>query len=421
MSRPTEATTKPRTWSRRAARWALASIALSASMPLVMSGCGDDESGGTGSKPPTPAERMCNLIKEAIEGCDAATPCDQALVDDCASVAAILSDPMLEAAADCIEAGGSPGSCLASATGSLSATDAHRGFATKFCADCLLGVPGCEDAFFSGTGDTQLAGLLILPFGDEVANQITAECTSDLTCAATLVNCAQGVIAQQAIPEATIQCTLNQLTGGLIGDGGTGGAGSGGGSGMSDTGGDCTVEDPDGTSTGSGTDTGTGTGTGTGPSGQCGTYYTSTGDPTCQACFESACCAQLQSCSDGTTCDLLLDCSNACAENDVACYDACIAANPDGVAPLDALTTCTTVNCKNMCPFGPACGTGISIDVGGPCDQCIEASCCTQLDGCLAEGVNTCLDCLSSFTGSICSAAGTAARDCILACPDCTN
>ncbi len=187
---------------------------------LVLLGCGTDneknKKNGGNSGPPTPAERVCGLIEDVVTSCESASACDLALVDDCAGVAGLLSEPLLIAAADCIDGGMAPLDCLVSAVETLAPTASHEAFAEQFCSECLFGLPGCESSFYGGddSDDAGLAGALILPLGDELVDAIASECASGLSCA-TFPTCAQGVLAGQAIPEATLGCILDSFTGTL--------------------------------------------------------------------------------------------------------------------------------------------------------------------------------------------------------------
>jgi len=384
--------------SRSRSRFAFALVALGSlgAVVALTASCGDDDTDSKPKPKATPAERMCGLIKQAIEGCASATACDQAMVTDCADVAALLSDPMVAAAADCIEAGGAPLDCLASATGSLAPTAAHKAFSAKFCADCLLGVPGCEDAFYSsdGSGDSGIAGKLILPFGDKLVEGITAECAEGLNCA-TFPSCAQGVLAQQAVPEATISCIIDSFTGGGTGEGGAGG-------GTTSPGGssECTV--PDGTSTETGTTTGTGTstdtGTGTG-TGACGTIV-APGD--CAACSEASCCSQMLACDAGTPCANVDDCYAGCTTT--SCFDDCDVQFPGGRAARDTWQTCVAANCAapQACDAGGICNQAATFDAGA-CDMCVEANCCAEMNTCFGTDFGACVDCVNSITGTSCT------------------
>jgi hypothetical protein len=123
---------------------------------------------------------------------------------------------------------------MVSALGGLSPTAAQQAFGAQFCAECALGVPGCESTLFSGEGDTAVAGKIILPLSDTLVNALATECAVGATCAGTFLSCAQNVIVQQALPEQTVQCLLDTLAGNLPADqqspcgAGTGGAGTGG-------------------------------------------------------------------------------------------------------------------------------------------------------------------------------------------------
>ncbi|HZO14602.1 MAG TPA: hypothetical protein VFB62_15120 [Polyangiaceae bacterium] len=184
-------------------------LALSAGFSACDSAENDDE-----DEEPTPAERLCNTLRQKIQSCGSATPCDEAMVKDCASIAGIMSDPYLAAATKCIEAGGVPQQCFVDALSELKPTAAHQAFGEQFCSECLLGVPGCVDTLFSGgDGEGAIAGKIIMPFGDALVGELASECASGLTCAATFLECAKGVIIKRAIPDNTLQCLLDTLTG----------------------------------------------------------------------------------------------------------------------------------------------------------------------------------------------------------------
>ena len=135
-----------------------------ASMTTLFLACGDESApDGAGKQPASPAAKVCGLMADQLSSCGAATPCDDALVADCSEVVAIASDGYLESLAVCLESDGSPIACLGTAATGLEPTAAHRRFADKFCDSCLLGLPGCSDAFFAGDGsDAALAGNLVV-------------------------------------------------------------------------------------------------------------------------------------------------------------------------------------------------------------------------------------------------------------------
>jgi hypothetical protein len=191
--------------------WWLLAVALGGA-------CSDDEpSEDDGGQPPTAAEAACAAVAEWMTSCGPAGPCDDALLADCAGFAAVVSDGYLDALRQCVSAGQPPSSCMGSALTALQPSASHQQLAATFCAQCALGVPGCEQVFFGGGGSEEDSderlGLVLLPFGDAVVDQVAAECTQGPTCAGTFVGCAQGVIAAQAVPQQSLQCFVDQALG----------------------------------------------------------------------------------------------------------------------------------------------------------------------------------------------------------------
>ncbi len=195
----------------RASRsWSLIGVALS----LCVACKGEEEA-------PTPAQRYCNAVAAQAEACGASTPCDEALVTDCAGVAGLFNDSLLSAAATCVEEGGSPLGCVVDSRAAVQRSAAHDAFASAFCSECAFGVSGCEETLFGDGDDDELAiaGALITPLGDALVSELQNECASGLTCLATFTSCAQEVLARQALPTETLTCVVDQL---LSGEGSTG-------------------------------------------------------------------------------------------------------------------------------------------------------------------------------------------------------
>ncbi len=119
-------------------------VVLSGALVLA---CSSDGGGQNGSNPQLSAgERMCTSLQKAVAACGAG-PCDQALIDDCSKLSGVLSDPYLNAAAECMQENGAPSSCLASSLSALTPTPAQEQFIQKFCEKCPpLPIPGCADA-----------------------------------------------------------------------------------------------------------------------------------------------------------------------------------------------------------------------------------------------------------------------------------
>jgi hypothetical protein len=188
---------------------------------------GDDPAGGGGAPPLTAAQQFCSTLSESVKDC-VTTPCDDALVADCAGIAAVLADPLLLAAGSCLAGDGTPTSCLVEGVKGLATTDAHVELAASFCGGCALGVPGCEEAFFDPEAEGPRLGSLMLPFGDDVVREVTSACTTSLGCAATFSTCVQETLAKRAVPEQTIGCLVESLLAGPGAAPATCGGGAGG-------------------------------------------------------------------------------------------------------------------------------------------------------------------------------------------------
>src|SRR5262249_53899238 len=106
-----------------------------------------------------------------------------------------------------------------------------------------------------------------LPLSDGIVEELTSKCASGFGCAASFSSCAQGVLAEHAVPDATIKCLIQSLT--MPNSGSAAGSCP-----MSTASGATSGSHSSGSSTGTGgagtsgpgtgvTTTGTGTGTGT--------------------------------------------------------------------------------------------------------------------------------------------------------------
>ncbi|MEZ4222271.1 MAG: hypothetical protein R3B13_15145 [Polyangiaceae bacterium] len=346
--------------------------------PIILFACSSDDSGGGGpSGSATPGQQMCNALKANITSCGASTPCDDAMVADCAGLVGLLSDNYLTATKSCLDGGGSPGSCLSTSFQGLTPTAAHQSFATTFCGQCLNGlVPSCEQLFFA-QGSTipdelKVAGALILPLGDGLVTQIEQECATAnaLTCAAQFASCAQGVLAKQALPQNTLQCLVDGLIKGDTGvktctndagaSGGAGGVGTGGGAGFVGSGGfGATAGAPGGGGfagagaggSGSGGIAGAGAG---GSGGQSGGGSGGTGGVAACSITSAFTCGNSSTFCDNGAC-------NTCPSGTLNC---------NGVAGCECSGTCNGTSCNTCTDTGPepnetfaqakpACGSGV--------------------------------------------------------------
>ena len=174
-------------------------------------GCGGSEGVGRGDlSEKSAAQRFCDAVSDYASGCGPRSPCDDALSADCSEVAGVLADSYLRAAAGCIEEGAQPVGCLASSLGAIEPSAAHREFASAFCSDCAMGIPGCEDLVFGGgEGDVQAVGKLLLPLGDSLVHEVIESCMGGLTCLPKFPSCVQGVLAKRAIPDQTLACLID--------------------------------------------------------------------------------------------------------------------------------------------------------------------------------------------------------------------
>ncbi|MCA9641751.1 MAG: hypothetical protein KC492_13690, partial [Myxococcales bacterium] len=246
-------------------------VGLTLALPLSCGGSDSDGGGKTAEL--TPGEKLCKSLQDYVTQCGAATPCDTALVQDCSSIVDLLSEPFMNGVSECINRGeGSMTACLTAGFGALTPTNAHTGLAASFCSECAFGAPGCEGAFFSEDNpDTAILGKAILPFSDSLVSEVSTDCATGLGCAGSFLSCTQGVIAQRAIPESTVQCLVDNLTGQAppppAGQETCVVEGSGGAGGMGGTGGNAGSGNASGTGGNSGSGNAGGTGGNAGASG----------------------------------------------------------------------------------------------------------------------------------------------------------
>ncbi len=183
---------------------------------LLVAACGDDSGtgdadagsdGGPGG--------FCGTLADYATRCGGGA-CTDALITDCDAFLGIVSPDLTASLGACLEASGPLTDCLFDALGSVSPRDAQRAFATAFCEGCVsVGASACESAFFDEeSGDTGIAGLLVLGLGDAVVERMTEECTSGLTCALEIQSCAQRVIVESGLPEETARCLVDSIVGG---------------------------------------------------------------------------------------------------------------------------------------------------------------------------------------------------------------
>jgi hypothetical protein len=92
--------------------------------------------------------------------------------------------------------------------------------------------------------------------------------------------------------------------------------------------------------------------------GMCGGYGSS--NPTCNTCLDTSCCTQAFGCGANAQCNALFACTQACAQGDQACLNACSQQFPSGVSAYDAFVGCMNTSCAGKCggPTDAAVGGG---------------------------------------------------------------
>ena len=197
--------------------WKEAPLGLLAMITLAACS-GSPDGGSTAEAAATPAARFCGSLTSQIAACADPGECAEALTEDCDSFASIANQGFLEAGAECIRSNERFDVCIGSAIADAEVTDAHRAFATSFCAECAFGAPGCEEQFFGGSGEVAIAGNLVLPFGAETVEALRTECATGFGCAASFTSCAQRVLVTRGMPDRSLGCLLNQLASGGASD-----------------------------------------------------------------------------------------------------------------------------------------------------------------------------------------------------------
>lgn len=146
---------------------------------------------------------------------------------------------------------------------------------------------------------------------------------------------------------------------------------------------------------------------GSGAAGACGL---ATGEPTCDACLDTSCCAENTACVSDADCTALLTCGDACTDD--ACIASCMTAHPTGAALLDTLSTCMEGSCSIACGGAPSSPSACGFGSGDPtCDSCLDTSCCADANACLGDADCTALlQCAEPCTDDACVSACEAAH-----------
>lgn len=150
--------------------------------------------GGCTSDPAKGPATFCSAATSTK--CKEPSDCDSAIATGCGTLDKALSASTLAAAQDCIESGVcGAANCLARAQKSAVPSKAHRALAESYCTFCAPDLEDCEAQFYAKKG--RLPGVLVLPYGEEVAKAVDDECTGDRdACRAHFATCATETIAR---------------------------------------------------------------------------------------------------------------------------------------------------------------------------------------------------------------------------------
>jgi hypothetical protein len=167
-----------------------------------------DRFGGAGDA--SAAAEVCAAIEERLAECPG-TSCESAVSGDCGEIAEVMSESFLLGLRDCLD-GGSLASCIGAAVSASEPTPSHESFVSAFCAKCAVGMQGC-DALLGDDAPEALAPVrsLLSALDGEVVDEVTARCTDGPTCGADLAGCVESVLADRALPDDSVHCTIDML------------------------------------------------------------------------------------------------------------------------------------------------------------------------------------------------------------------
>ena len=177
--------------------------AVVAGVLLAVPGCSSDPPGAGGSD-------FCGVATSSNTKCKEPTACDTQIATDCGSLPKVLSAATIGAAKDCLESGVcGVSSCASRAAKGSTPTGAHKKLAENFCEFCAPNLPECLANFYKR--GSKSAGLVVLPYAEEIATAVDDECTGKDGCQARFTTCAAGVIASavaERIDPATADCVV---------------------------------------------------------------------------------------------------------------------------------------------------------------------------------------------------------------------
>lgn len=179
-------------------------LLLGVSVSLVgLGGCSSDPA-------PEAARDFCGVAASSNGKCKEPVECDTQLGSDCTALDKALSASTVAAAKDCLESGiCGVASCISRAQKGAVATAAHKKLAEDFCTFCAPSLADCTANFYKR--GSKSAGLVVLPYSEDVAKAVDDECTGQEGCQAKFTTCAREVIARtvaEKVDPATADCII---------------------------------------------------------------------------------------------------------------------------------------------------------------------------------------------------------------------
>jgi hypothetical protein len=186
---------------------------------LAGAGCEDDShrSGGP--------DDFCGVMRGYISACGTLSPCESAIVRDCATVETSFATSFIEEIASCMRALGTPMHCIAEAFDTTVSSARLESFSTTICLECGSGAGPCEAEVTAGTADHALAraGRLARVLSPSLLDAVETECATGSGCADTFEVCAAGVLAR-SLPAESVACVMAAVLDGDVSDGCEGGS-----------------------------------------------------------------------------------------------------------------------------------------------------------------------------------------------------
>ncbi len=182
-------------------------VAAAVAALVALPGCSADPEAA-------PAADFCGVSATSNGKCKEPSACDMQIATDCRSLPKALALGTVNAAKDCLESGiCGVASCVSRGQKGATPSGAHKTLAANFCKFCAPNLQDCEANFYKRGG--KAAGLVVLPYGEEIAKAVDEGCTGESGCQAKFTTCASRVIASavgERLDPATADCVVQAFT-----------------------------------------------------------------------------------------------------------------------------------------------------------------------------------------------------------------